>query len=389
MWSKENSFKVLEWIIFLGLCILSTYFMKGVLMQYYSHDTSFKHSETKLEERPAIVICFTVIIENGETDYFTSRYSFGKHFNISYQNEILNIDQEQVPRNNVKEIESVVLREMSNTGSYGTCYLIVSKVQVMDPAEWKTVEVNFDHSIPEKFLPKIKFFISSLDNYYGVYQNQWWDGSVYVIDIGKYSHKKQIVVRQKKHVHSVSECNDYTFGDCYGWHLLMDDFKDCPNMCSTNIPSMNISDWERDLIKNSKLSHSLIHLRNDSIPMCETTEEIECMEARVNDLISELKNGTSCKSCSKIDYSGTLQFESENIKNGDLYYKILSYQFDYPQVLTIYEEYLIYDGIGMIGSVGGTLGMFIGFSFSNAISSALNFLQLNLNIKQNLEQHLK
>ena len=118
--------------------------------------------------------------------------------------------------------------------------------------------------------------------------------------------------------------------------------------------------------------------------MCDTNEEINCFKDRKRDLASELKNGTSCKSCSKIDYSGTLQFESENIKNGDLYYKILSYQFDYPQVLTIYEEYLIYDGIGMIGSVGGTLGMFIGFSFSNTISSILNFLQLNLNIKRNL-----
>ena len=28
----------------------------------------------------------------------------------------------------------------------------------------------------------------------------------------------------------------------------------------------------------------------------------------------------------------------------------------------VYEEYLIFDAIGMIGSVGGTLGMFIGFS---------------------------
>ena len=118
--------------------------------------------------------------------------------------------------------------------------------------------------------------------------------------------------------------------------------------------------------------------------MCETNEEIKCFKDRKRDLASELKNGMSCKSCSKIDYSGTLQFESENINDSYLYYKRLNYQFDYPQVLTIYQEYLIYDGIGMIGSVGGTLGMFIGFSFSNTISSILNFLQLNLNIKRNL-----
>ena len=36
---------------------------------------------------------------------------------------------------------------------------------------------------------------------------------------------------------------------------------------------------------------------------------------------------------------------------------------------TVYEEYLIYDIFGMmIGSVGGTLGIFIGFSFSEILS---------------------
>ena len=34
----------------------------------------------------------------------------------------------------------------------------------------------------------------------------------------------------------------------------------------------------------------------------------------------------------------------------------------------VYEEYLIYDAMGMIGSVGGTLGMFVGFSMTGTIS---------------------
>ena len=98
-------------------------------------------------------------------------------------------------------------------------------------------------------------------------------------------------------------------------------------------------------------------------------------------MAARLQNNGSCKPCTKYDYSGTKTFESENVEDIYMYRKVLSYRFAYPQVLTIYQEYLIYDGIGMIGSVGGTLGMFIGFSFSNAISSILKFLQFNLNIK--------
>ena len=150
MWkTKENCIKVLEWILFLGLCCLSFYFMKGVLEQYFSNDTSFKHSEELLKERPAIVICFTSIIKNGQKKHFTSEYILGKDFNITYQNENLKIGQVQKAKNE-KEVETVIMRKLSNTGSYGTCYVIVSQILVMNPAEWKTIGVDFDKSIPMK-----------------------------------------------------------------------------------------------------------------------------------------------------------------------------------------------------------------------------------------------
>ena len=42
----------------------------------------------------------------------------------------------------------------------------------------------------------------------------------------------------------------------------------------------------------------------------------------------------------------------------------------------MYKEYLIYDVIGMVGLVGGTLGLFIGFSFSNVLMFMIEYLQL-------------
>ena len=118
--------------------------------------------------------------------------------------------------------------------------------------------------------------------------------------------------------------------------------------------------------------------------MCETKEENNCAWKKQRDLGAILQTNGTCKPCKKYDYSGMQTFQNENVEDKYMHQKQLTYQFAYPQVLTIYQEYLIYDGIGMIGSVGGTLGMFIGFSLSNTISSILNFLQLNLNIKRNL-----
>ena len=234
MWTitKENRFKVLEWIIFLGLCCLSFYFMKGVLQQYFSNDTSFKHSEVMLKERPAIVICFTSFFENDQKKHFTSKYILGKDFNITYQNENLNIGQEQKAKN-VKEVETVTLGKLPNTGSYGTCYVIESQILVMNPAEWKTIAVDFEKSIPMKLLPKIKFFISSYNNAYGIYTNEWLDGKIYKRDIGKSSNWVQIILNVEKYnyLKSITHCNYYTFTECYISHFLMDNYKNCSRKC--------------------------------------------------------------------------------------------------------------------------------------------------------------
>ena len=39
------------------------------------------------------------------------------------------------------------------------------------------------------------------------------------------------------------------------------------------------------------------------------------------------------------------------------------------------QEYLVYDSVGMVGSVGGTLGLLLGFSFLDLMFSLVNYLQ--------------
>ena len=124
-------------------------------------------------------------------------------------------------------------------------------------------------------------------------------------------------------------------------------------------------------------------------PLCETPKEKNCafpIEEKLKE--KTLRQGV-CKTCSIYEYSGTVQVEYEVISNNNFqkyYRKVLIYQFAFPEVLTKYEEHLIYDLIGMIGSVGGTLGMFIGFSFSNTISIGFNFL-VKLNFMKCLKKN--
>ena len=50
----------------------------------------------------------------------------------------------------------------------------------------------------------------------------------------------------------------------------------------------------------------------------------------------------------------------------------ISLKFNKPGRVTIYTEYYLYNFISTLGNIGGTLGLFIGFSFSGLVTYILN-----------------
>ena len=56
---------------------------------------------------------------------------------------------------------------------------------------------------------------------------------------------------------------------------------------------------------------------------------------------------------------------------GEADYDLSFYYFLSKNETKVFEEYLIHDLISMIGSVGGTFGLFIGFSFNNVVSNII------------------
>ena len=79
------------------------------------------------------------------------------------------------------------------------------------------------------------------------------------------------------------------------------------------------------------------------------------------------------KSCTVEEYEGRVDFEDMRPEEISIFQLIFRYSPPYKVLVT--QEYLIYDSIGMIGSVGGTLGMFIGFSFYDVVARMANFFR--------------
>ena len=76
-----------------------------------------------------------------------------------------------------------------------------------------------------------------------------------------------------------------------------------------------------------------------------------------------------------MEYQGYKTFEEKKGNNKTV---TLKYSFAPPFLTSVQQEYLIFDVTGMIGSVGGTLGMCIGFSFTGVTTTILDFIKARI-----------
>ena len=133
-------------------------------------------------------------------------------------------------------------------------------------------------------------------------------------------------------------------------------------------------------------------LPNDPYPICPLYDnwynkdpkekELDCNWNVLHDLIQNItKNDEHTKTCFTTQYHGKITQEMDNEEevvedNGQITGNgFFVYTFAMPLKAKVYEEYLITDGFTLIGSVGGTLGLFIGFSISNVVYCIMDLLE--------------
>ena len=167
------------------------------------------------------------------------------------------------------------------------------------------------------------------------------------------------------HLKMLSKCHEEPFYDCIATELDKFDFEGlCDKKC---IPK---------LFRFGK---------NYTTPFCQNQMEDNCANGIIKKMVqnNQINNNnttqkfksTCKKACNILQYSGNFMSNISPFRTRD---NKSQYQFYYEFAnsenrCNIFQEYLIYDTMGMIGSVGGTLGMFIGFSMTGVISSLIGY----------------
>ena len=338
----KQIFKGLDWTLFVGFCLLACHFMNNVIVEYQAKKTSFTQSLEPITKLPTVVICL-------ESEY---SWVYGKEVNITYETPHTDVSLEENQKYDLKDDHEVV--EINQYDDQ--CYKINSTL--MEPfqqSHYRVIYIQITEYGAENMPEYIHVYFTSEVNSYGRYLN-WWDGNVFE---QRLDWKKYVLVNLKP----------------FEYRYLSDDLK-----CSHQ---SNIARF-KSVLKDAKFTKcgetcSPTNFLNNLFPPCGW--EDDKMDARycafnaITDLWHDFQISHGYKKpCMVLEYQGEKTHE-ENDPNNET---TIEYQFAPPMMTTVQQEYLIFDTIGMIGSVGGTLGMFIGFSFTGVTTFILDFIQARI-----------
>ena len=184
------------------------------------------------------------------------------------------------------------------------------------------------------------------------------DGKVQT-HLGKIGTDKIIEYTTRKYIYLSERCRQQSFNE-----KLFKNISKHVQECST--PCRD----ERNF--GSRLNKILAHL-----PVCQTASEGECFRAVAKHSYANLK---SLEPCNRIEYRAETQTSGLQSKGNKVTFYL---RMESSRKVKIYEEYLIYDLVSMIGAIGGTLGLCIGFSFNDVCNFLLNHLESGIGSCQN------
>ena len=353
--TQNQAFFIIEWILYFALCALSIFFIiQGeVFHKFLAQKTDFTQSEENITSRPMI---FSRLSDPFGDDYLEAK--LGTNYNISYwvyfrsTKKSYEVIAELKVGNNYYKIEDENHDGLLQVSVNPDNSIIIASLDKIDNSEdlvktFHSIHYTFDESIINSDLVVRMSFFS------GNYLGTDYDVSQY-IEFLKPKDRTIIELSQEKSLHlnlPNHKCRSQSYFEDMIQKFDSADFSKCPRKC-------------RPMEKDFGLDHHLaVH-----IDKCKSELENECSRK----ILIACEKKIIIKPCKKLFYLGNVirqsQTKSQNTSR-------LWYHFSPPGNLIVHEEYLVFDMISLISSVGGTLGFFIGFSFTNLVKYAMTFLK--------------
>ena len=354
-----NFLKYLIAFILFGISILIS---NDVLDQYASKATSFKQYEEELTNTKSI----SIVVELWplkKMDYPTSvpyqsyeRWELGKDFTLSFGIATYRTAHEIIPlKEDVRDYKLShnaigLIRFEKLITTWGNSFKISANIVNTKPPYRAFLQVVFSDKVANESIPSVDITISSEENSYGKTMSDWKDGKTIVISKAQGFYWLEIQPRKTIMMTSQSKCSDVGYYSCFHSELVKQNYDHCPRRCFS------------------------ISTIGNAMPICKTVEEFQCS----HEITKTVKKNSKClPACHQINYD-TETFFQEDLEKPDAKRNVtISYRFWKP-TMKVEEEFLVHDFVGMVASIGGTLGLFIGFSFLGGTTFLLNKMENSL-----------
>ena len=358
-------------------------FFLHVVEQYLEKYTNTAKFEERVEtvEAPTITICsgwkkslmdqykITNMVFQMEPDNITMNvrdlfdevtHELNKDFSISVSNILSHPVPLNVGINTIKEgeelVQSYTVKKNLST-RYGKCYIVIPNQLQMTPLEdiW-SVTIAKNITSENKDMNKIFIQISANDTFNSLYFKMNGVKNDITEQIFTQETNGYIEIEYtEKNMEFTKECSEDGFFRCFANRIMESSEFNCSRKCIPIYAQSVMEDIDHD------------------IPTCTNNSEEYCMIG-INSYKKWMKLKSACqKQCkNKAAILDLDRISSKPIYHfGDVQLEL------YLQVTATkvrYKEYLIYDGIGMFGSIGGSLGLFVGFSLFDSLSLVLEYV---------------
>ena len=367
--------------MYLGLLSLSIYFCRENILDYMEGKTGYSIAKEQVGFEDIPTICFCL----------SSQYNHGENFvasvNVYSRNKYFAFYTEWWPWSLEFELTAFQQKE-----AIGQCYKISPK--------WKgSITIDFTKFGIDLILTStsnitqylynehVNFFVTSEKNSYGLVRRKWFDGNLDP-NFKAWSGGLIRITKINEYRNLEDGCTEDSYYECLARRMMSFDMRKisidtlfdklmCANL-SICTPGISLPAIEGNEIQSCPK------------PLSEDCNYPQlCSYAAMNQLIND--QSEHCNKCCNIkDFHLEIdltvrvtQFDQYLFGNETRPYWVVRFEFDSPMTSldsrmmkpfkTVHEEYLIVTWITLIGNVGGTMGMFVGFSI---IGTSELFIQM-------------
>ena len=312
------------------LIIVAGWFSSGVLQQFFSQKTSFAQNEVEIYKYPVVsILLYCPASEANLNNVIINYHTRGMHPKVPK----LDIGKNYLHNDVYNKTEEVILESLENQAE-NRVFRIIHVTPILERERRPEVSIKIKTKLKNQ-ADLVIIYLTSKENSPGFYDWIWKDGKPLRINLNKnalveYSIQPQMT----KYLEKLGKCQEAPYYECLASQI--DALKDCTNKC---IPK-ELSTVEK----------------NYSTAFCQDDRNVKyCIFNNKQEILSNCK-----KSCSRLEYFGeislNMNYQSEEEDWNIYHFSYVLTNQDFTFIMN--EQYLIYDVIGMIGSVGGTVGTF-------------------------------